>query len=285
MSVDEKCKWLWKVRQPRYVWFECNSQTILDEWKLVATEWQQLGTLIMTTQESVDGRVADFTQQALAVSGVNGIVTGFKTSTFWDFAGGDSPYDTSIWQAVRDIAVEAYNAGGNPIVLENESNLASLRDDWGTTLDPAQLQAAIEGVSGSWPEIWHWSSPTSTGDPTRQLSIDWATGVKAAIPNTRFIEDNSAGLKSNPNSPMRQLNVQVTSDLDSNPLSIVYLDNTTSNFWRLGYWWKTMEFARWPIVLYPGYGDLNNYALCQNGLEYVEELEFDLCSKLIHEGP
>ncbi len=271
MTTAEQCSWIFKG-DPVYIWFENNSQSLLDDWKLVARDWQTIGALISTSRESATGRVVDFANQALAVDGVDDVISGFKTSDFFDFAGGDSPYDTSIWQEIRDLADSVSTAtGGNPVVLDNETNMTNLKDDWGTAISETTLASAIQAVTGDWPEIWHWPSTVGETEPLRQLHWDWAQGLSDGIADLNLIESSSAGLTTTPGYGPAQVNLGRTLAIDPVPYSIVYLDDVTSNFWRLRNAWESRQYvAGQGTILYPGAGDINNFALVQEGYAIAE---------------
>ena len=272
MSIDPgTCAWV-THGQPQYVWFENNAQSFLDDWKLVAVQWQAIGTLISTSRESVAGRVVDFAEQALAVDGVDNLISGFKLSDFWDFAGGDNPYDTSIWQSVRDLASDVSSAtAGNPVVFDNETNFTNLLADWGTVVDPDQLAAAILSVTGSWPEIWHWPGTVGTSEPDRQAYLDWATGFLAALKHSHLIESSSAAFTTSAADSTSQENFARTLAIDSGPYSIVYLDNVTGNMWDLDDAWRSREDVKGQAtIFYPGTGDINNPASVKQGIDYAD---------------
>ena len=105
------------------------------------------------------------------------------------------------------------------------------------------------------------------------MTWDWAKGIYSGMGNANLIESNSAGFTKSPTDPELIENVGRTRSVDPLAFSIVYLDASASQ-WDLVDAWRTREYmVGQATILYPGFGDINNHAQVQQGMDYADWIE------------
>lgn len=245
---------------PTYVWFETNNQGLVDRWVLVAEEWQKVGVLIAT---AVRDNVLGFLPELMSAAGT--VISGFKTADFFKYSEGDSPYDPDIWGEIAALARDVAMVTGQPVVLDNETNLNNIRAQGIEFIDSSALEAAV--ASSAWPEIWFWAGPLGSVEPVRQMSWDFASGM-TGVSIIHLIEPNSAGYQDSWKPDYSKDNFMRTKDLDSSPMSIIYLDDVSAWFWPLNQTCQALGRAQGAsAILYPGAGDLERYLDVQNSVD------------------
>ncbi len=236
------------IKKDRYVWFEVNSEGYVNDFLVHARQWRKAGRLIVTTRlDNSEAIIRKLVHRGLDVTG------GFKTSDAFKAV----PFhDEKAWEHIAETARRVSNlCKGNPVVLENEGAVTMMVENGVTSVDSGRLLAAI--AKQKWPDIWFWYAPMGEKEPYRTLSYSIAETVRKGIPKARLIESSSAGYQGSTKNKRSQLDLDRTLQLDSNPVSIVYLDDHARNFWKLKDAVIAVKQAFGnTVILYPGYKNI-----------------------------
>lgn len=231
------------------VWFEINSEKLLHQYLEYQESWQRLGGPIATTRRNqIDLVVGSLRQENIHAS------SGVKTPDYLDATDYLNP---TGWERLSaDARKIAELTEGAPVILDNETGLNQLLEANADDFAEDDLVAVLSAQA--WPTIWYWLAPASRLNTRHvELSAKVARAIMRGIPSARLIESNSAGYKDSASNQASQANLHLTLQIDPDPVSIIYLDDTRPRFWRFG---DTIEaiataYAE-DVILYPGVGDL-----------------------------
>lgn len=231
-----------------YVWFETNNSDYFERYLKESHLWKNVGSPIVTARIH---NIESFTRK-LTMAGYH-VTSGFKTS---DILRGKAFHDAYAWAEIAKVARNlSHITNGRPVILENEGATKLLLKQGVISVDYESLLRVISAQT--WPEIWFWHAPAGRKEPMRSLSSDIAMAISKGIPNSRLIEASSAGLTGSQKNRISQSNFRKTLALDSNPISIIYLDDETKNFWKLADTGFAVSAAAGnTVIIYPGVGDI-----------------------------
>lgn len=256
-----------KTNKPRecYVWFETNSPKYLNLYIDEFSSWNKIGFPIISARMSNAERL---TQTIL--NHTPSVITGFKTS---DAFQNRSFTDERAWKEIANLARKLSKlTGNNPVVLENEGAVKKLLDQGVKSIKYNNLVDSIS--KQNWPEVWFWYAPHGTKEPVRSIAYDIARAVKVGIPNSRLIEPSSTGYSNSRKKASSIDNLRRTYLIDSNPISIVYLDDNRKHFWRVSNTGKAVQSAEsHTVIIYPGFNDL------KKARKVLESPVTSLCNK------
>lgn len=231
-----------------YVWFEVNSTSMIQGFLDNCEYWDHIGDLIVTSKENCIYEVIEdiHSMQIYPIFGI-------KIS---DIISSTNIYDSTAWGQVSAIAEDiSIETRGKPVILEAEGMIAEIISS-GITVDTSALFTAM---TQSWPDIWWWPPVSGYSDTEIGTRYDITRTAIKAIQNIRLIEHLSSGYVSSRSDDQSIANLESTIKLCKNPLSIVYLDNISSNQWDLKSAKSAIEIAYSnDVILYPGFSDLEN---------------------------
>jgi len=245
-----------------YFWFEVNEKSYLEKYIKYAPEWLSVGKPIMT---STTYNVESFTKQLIDAN-LN-VISGFKTAGV--FTNDRVFHDVSSWEEMASLARRvSILTSGRAVILENEGTVKKMLEKGITSINYDELLKSISAQE--WPDIWFYYGPVGAGEPVRSMSYTIARAVMNGIPNARLVDVSSVAYLKSPADSISQSNLSRTLELDSNPISIIYLDDDRYNFWKLNDADKAVNLAAGnSVIIYPGFGDVEKSSMVVQGLDVL----------------